>query len=114
MSFVRGNTVRGYTPPGPLQNSPYIWGGGLLANWGDCSGAMSGLAALATGGDPNGRKFATMNEGPVLASMGFRPGLGPAATSFNIGWFNGGSAGGHTSGTIGAVSYTHLTLPTKA
>ena len=101
MSFVRGNTVRGYTPPGPLQNSPYIWGGGLLANWGDCSGAMSGLAALATGGDPNGRKFATMNEGPVLASMGFRPGLGPAATSFNIGWFNGGVAGGHTSGTIG-------------
>lgn len=104
MSFVRGNTVRGFTPPGPLQGSPYIWGGGLLANWGDCSGAMSGLAALASGGDPNGRKFATANEGPVLASMGFRPGLGPAATSFNIGWFNGGPAGGHTSGTIGGTN----------
>lgn len=104
LSFVRGNTVRGYTPPGPLQGSPYIWGGGLLANWGDCSGAMSGLAALASGGDPNGRKFATSNEGPVLAGMGFRPGLGPAATSFNIGWFNGGPAGGHTSGTIGGTN----------
>lgn len=104
LGFARGQTVRGYTPPGSLEGSPYIWGGGLLSNWGDCSGAMSGLAALASGGDPNGRKFATASEGPVLASMGFRPGLGPSATSFNIGWFNGGPWGGHTSGTIGGTN----------
>ena len=104
LSFARGATVRGVTPPGPLEGSPYVWGGGLLGNWGDCSGAMSGLAALAVGMEVAGRKFATMNEGPVLASMGFRPGLGPAATSFNIGWFNGGAFGGHTSGTIGGVN----------
>lgn len=104
LGFARGQTVRGFTPPGSLEGSPYVWGGGLLANWGDCSGAMSGLAALASGGDPNGRKFATASEGPVLASMGFRPGLGPSATSFNIGWFNGGPWGGHTSGTIGGTN----------
>lgn len=104
LAFARGNTVRGVTPPGALEGSPYIWGGGLLANWGDCSGAMSGLAALATGADVNGRKFATMNEGAVLASMGFRPGIGPAETSFSIGWFNGGPWGGHTAGTIGGTN----------
>ena len=104
LSFARGATVRGVTPPGSLEGSPYVWGGGLLGNWGDCSGAMSGLAALAVGMEVAGRKFATMNEGPVLASMGFRPGLGPAATSFNIGWFNGGAFGGHTSGTIGGTN----------
>ena len=104
LSFARGNTVRGVTPPGSLEGSPYIWGGGLLANWGDCSGMISGLAALATGADVNGRKFATGNEGQVLASMGFRPGLGPAATSFNVGWFNGGPYGGHTAGTVGGTN----------
>ena len=104
LSFARGNTVRGVTPPGALEGSPYVWGGGLLSNWGDCSGAMSGLAALAVGHDVNGRKFATANEGSVLAAMGFRPGLGPAATSFNLGWFNGGPAGGHTAGTIGGTN----------
>lgn len=104
LSFARGATVRGVTPPGSLEGSPYIWGGGLLGNWGDCSGAMSGLAALAVGADVNGRKFATMNEGAVLSAMGFRPGLGPSATSFNIGWFNGGPFGGHTSGSIGGTN----------
>lgn len=104
LSFARGNAVRGFTPPGSLEGSPYIWGGGLLGNWGDCSGAMSGLAALASGGDPNGRKFATGSEGAVLQSMGFMPGIGPKETSFNIGWFNGGPWGGHTAGDINGIA----------
>lgn len=104
LAFARGKTTRGVTPPGPLEGSPYIWGGGLLGNWGDCSGAMSGLAALAVGMDVNGRKFATMNQGQVLSAMGFRPGIGPSGTSFNLGWFNGGPAGGHTAGTIGGTN----------
>lgn len=65
---------------------------------------MSGLASLAAGVDVNGRKFATGSEGSVLQSMGFRPGVGPAATSFNIGWFNGGPWGGHTAGTVGGTN----------
>ena len=104
LSFAGGKTVNGHTPPGSLEGSPYIWGGGLFSNWGDCSGAMSGLAALAVGVNPSGRKFATMNEGDWLLSHGFRPGLGPADTSFNLGWFNGGPWGGHTSGSIGGTN----------
>src|SRR5699024_950079 len=90
LAFAGGKTVNGHTAPGSLEGSPYIWGGGLFSNWGDCSGAMSGLAALAVGVNPAGRKFATMNQGDWLFSHGFRPGLGPADTSFNLGWFNGG------------------------
>ena len=104
LAFAGGKTVNGHTAPGSLEGSPYIWGGGLFSNWGDCSGAMSGLAALAVGVNPAGRKFATMNEGDWLLSHGFRPGLGPADTSFNLGWFNGGPWGGHTSGSIGGTN----------
>ena len=104
LSFAGGKTVNGHTAPGSLEGSPYIWGGGLFSNWGDCSGAMSGLAALAVGVNPAGRKFATMNQGDWLFSHGFRPGLGPADTSFNLGWFNGGPWGGHTSGSIGGTN----------
>lgn len=104
LAFAGGKTVNGHTAPGSLEGSPYIWGGGLFSNWGDCSGAMSGLAALAVGVNPAGRKFATMNQGDWLFSHGFRPGLGPADTSFNLGWFNGGPWGGHTSGSIGGTN----------
>ena len=61
---------------------------------------MSGLAALAVGWPLDGRKFATGDEGPVLARMGFSTGLGSGGPRFSIGWLNGGPAGGHTSGTI--------------
>lgn len=104
LAFAGGKTVNGHTAPGSLEGSPYIWGGGLFSNWGDCSGAMSGLAALAVGVNPAGRKFATMNQGDWLLSHGFRSGLGPADTSFNLGWFNGGPWGGHTSGSIGGTN----------
>ena len=100
LRFAKGETVNGKKAPRSLEGAPYVFGGGLLANWGDCSGAMSGLAALAVGWPLDGRKFATMDEGPVLARMGFSTGLGSGGPRFSIGWLNGGAAGGHTSGTI--------------
>lgn len=100
LRFAKGETVNGKKAPRSLEGAPYVLGGGLLANWGDCSGAMSGLAALAVGWPLDGRKFATGDEGPVLARMGFSTGLGSGGPRFSIGWLNGGPAGGHTSGTI--------------
>lgn len=79
-----------------VEGAPYVWGG---VNWGDCSGAVSALANYATGRDPFGSRFATGNQGDALAAMGFQPGLGPAG-SLNIGWYNGGPAGGHTAATL--------------
>ncbi|WP_412100213.1 phage tail tape measure protein [Corynebacterium aurimucosum] len=100
LAFASGQNVKGKQAPGSLEGSPYVWGGGLLGNWGDCSGAMSGLAAFAIGMDLAGRKFATGNEGQVLSQMGFSSGMSPGKSAFEIGLFNGGPYGGHTSGTI--------------
>lgn len=99
LAFASGRTVQGKSAPGSLEGSNYVWGGGLLGNWGDCSGAMSGLAAMAVGMPLQGRKFATGNQGSVLSSMGFSNGLG-SGPRFAVGWFNGGPYGGHTSGSI--------------
>ena len=100
LKFVKGESVGGKRAPRSLEGAPYVWGGGLLGNWGDCSGAMSGIAAFITGAPLQGRKFATMNEGPVLTSMGAKPGAGSSGARMSFGWFNGGSYGGHTSGTL--------------
>ena len=99
LAFADGERVHGVQAPGSLEGYPYTWGGGLTANWGDCSGAMSGLAAFAVGMDIQGRKFATGNQGAVLASMGAGSGLG-SGPRIAFGWFNGGPWGGHTAGTI--------------
>ncbi|QDH85059.1 tape measure protein [Gordonia phage Dardanus] len=79
-----------------VEGKPYEWGG---VNWGDCSGAVSAIANFATGRDAFGSRFATGTEGDELAKRGFKPGLGPEG-SLNIGWFNGGPYGGHTSATL--------------
>ena len=101
LAFASGRTVQGKSAPGSLEGSNYVWGGGLLGNWGDCSGAMSGLAAMSVGMPLQGRKFATGNQGSVLSQMGFSNGLG-SGPRFAVGWFNapGTRWGGHTSGTI--------------
>lgn len=108
LSWVRGRTVHGMKPPGgrSLEGAKYVWGGGSASNWGDCSGAMSLIAGFVKGfwkRRPLTRLFATSNEGSVLASMGAKQGLGQRK-DFNIAWFNGGSAGGHTSGDVGGVA----------
>lgn len=109
LAFAGGKTVNGKTAPRSLEGASYVWGGGLLGNWGDCSGAMSGLAALAVGMPLQGRKFATMNEGAVLSSMGFSSGLG-SGPRFAVGWFNGGPYGGHTAGTIYGADGTRVNV----
>ena len=100
LKFLRGGSVGGKKAPRSLEGAPYTWGGGLLGNWGDCSGAMSGVAAFITGAPLAGRKFATGNEGQVLAQMGFKRGTSPGKNAFEVGYFNGGPYGGHTSGTL--------------
>ncbi|AHB79551.1 tape measure protein [Mycobacterium phage Validus] len=79
-----------------VEGAPYEWGG---VNWGDCSGAVSAIANYATGLDPFGSRFSTATMDGELAKRGFESGLGPAG-SLNIGWYNGGPAGGHTSATL--------------
>ena len=99
LEFAKGQSVGGQRAPRSLEGAPYVWGGGLTGNWGDCSGTMSGLAAFMVGHSIQGRKFATGNEGSVLQQMGFNLGRGPSGT-LRIGWFNGGPYGGHTAGTL--------------
>ena len=100
LDFAWGRNVNGKQAPFPLEGAKYTWGGGLLGNWGDCSGAMSGIAAFIIGMNLAGRKFATGNEGQVLTQMGFNRGTSPGRSAFEVGYFNGGPYGGHTSGTI--------------
>lgn len=109
LRFVKGENVGGKQAPVSLEGYPYTWGGGLLSNWGDCSGAMSGIAAFISGAPIAGRKFATGNEGQVLASMGAKPGLGSGAR-MAFGWFNGGPYGGHTAGTLYFDDGDHINL----
>lgn len=79
-----------------VEGAPYVWGG---VNWGDCSGAVSALANFATGRAPFASRFATGTQKEELAKRGFLPGLGPEG-SLNVGWYNGGPYGGHTSATL--------------
>ena len=97
LRFARGENVNGKRAARSLQGAPYVWGG---SNWGDCSGAMSQLAAAVTNsGNWFTRKFATGSQSGWLAQHGFKSGLG-SGPRFATGHFNGGSYGGHTSGTI--------------
>lgn len=100
LRFARGEEVDGYVASRSLEGALYQWAG---INWGDCSGAMAALARFAVGLAPFAARFATGNQREALASMGFSPGLGGPG-DFNLGWFNGGPWGGHTSGTIDGVN----------
>ena len=94
--FVEGRPANGHQASRSLEGAPYVWGG---SNWGDCSGAMSAVAAFAAGISPFPRKFATGNEAAWLSSHGFRHGRGKQG-DLRIGFKNGGPAGGHTAGTL--------------
>lgn len=98
--FLRGESINGSSQPGSLEGSPYVWGGGLNANWGDCSGTQSAIASLVAGVGTSGRKFATGTQGGWLAQNGFRRGRGPGKNAFETAYFNGGPYGGHTAGTL--------------
>lgn len=98
--FLKGEGVNGARPPRPLEGSAYVWGGGLNANWGDCSGTQSAIAAFVAGVNTAGRKFATGTQGGWLGQHGFKRGRGPGRNAFETGYFNGGPWGGHTAGTL--------------
>ena len=100
MKFLRGGTVNGNSAPGSLEGSPYVWGGGLDGNWGDCSGTQSAIAALVSGVDTTGRKFATGSQGAWLGAHGFKRGRSNGKDAFETAYFNGGPWGGHTAGTL--------------
>lgn len=106
LRWVNGETVFGIRPPGgiSLEGASYVWGGGSTANWGDCSGAMSLIAGLINGlwfTEPLRRLFATASQESTLKSMGWTMGAAPRSNGvFELGWFNGGPYGGHTSGTL--------------
>lgn len=100
LKFLRGGTVAGNSTPRSLEGAPYVWGGGLDGNWGDCSGTQSAVAALVAGVDTTGRKFATGTQGGWLSQHGFKRGRGPGKNAFETAYFNGGPWGGHTAGTL--------------
>lgn len=87
---------------------PYVLGGSADGAGGtDCSGFMSGIADVI-GGGTGARQWATMafngggNQQHPSGPQGFVAGL--KAHTFSIGVTNGGAAGGHTAGTLGATS----------
>ncbi|QGJ94485.1 tape measure protein [Gordonia phage AndPeggy] len=90
--FAQGQLVRGQKASRSLDGAPYVWGG---SNWGDCSGAMSALAAFALGLQAFPRKFATGSQEQWLRQNGGGIGKGPAG-SFRMGW-----SSEHTAGTLG-------------
>lgn len=86
---------------------PYVLGGSADGSGGtDCSGFMSGIANVIQGGN-GARQWATMsfngggNQQQPSGPQGFVAGL--KANTLSIGVTNGGAAGGHTAGTLGAV-----------
>ncbi|QDM56294.1 tape measure protein [Gordonia phage SweatNTears] len=92
LNFAKGMSVRGQKASRSLDGAPYVWGG---SNWGDCSGAMSALAAFALGLQAFPRKFATGSQEQWLRQNGGGIGKGPAG-SFRMGW-----SPEHTAGTLG-------------
>ncbi|OFT32793.1 hypothetical protein HMPREF3169_09675 [Corynebacterium sp. HMSC08C04] len=98
--WLKGSTVNGNPVPRPLDGTPYVWGGGLDSNWGDCSGLQSAIASLVSGVDATGRKFATMSQGSWLGAHGFKRGRSSGKNAFETAYFNGGPYGGHTAGTL--------------
>ena len=87
---------------------PYVLGGSADGGGGtDCSGFMSGIADVMGGGS-GARQWATMafngggNQQYPSGPQGFVAGL--KGNTFSIGVTNGGAAGGHTAGTLGATS----------
>lgn len=88
-----------------IDGAGYNWGGPKApGQGGDCSGFMGQLLAVALGEDPWVRMgFSTANQGEFAKSKGMEilPGGSPLKPGeFSFGWYNGGSGGGHTSGTL--------------
>lgn len=87
----------------------YLMGGG---GWGDCSRTVSIIVNYAhTGVKRLERLFNTVNEGQVLDSMGYFPGVGEQG-DMRIGWFDhGGGAAGHTAMTLPSGTNVEMSPP---
>lgn len=103
LDFANGLPSRGQQASRPLTGAQYVRGG---VDWGDCSGAVSGLSRFAAGLAAFAGRFSTFTEQAGLAALGFLPGLGDPATSLNIGWHNNVAAygDGHTAATAGGTN----------
>ncbi|MGO1827364.1 MAG: phage tail protein [Corynebacterium variabile] len=103
LRFAKGEEVAGVKASRSLQGAPYIYGG---SDWGDCSSAMSALAAFMIGdSDPMPRKFSTADEGAWLTSHGFSSGRGGTG-ALTIGW-----NGEHTSGMLPDGTLVEMSNP---
>ena len=98
---------RGHAWAQSRSGRPYVLGGSAEGGGGtDCSGFMSGIASVIQGGN-GARQWATMsfngggNSQYPSGPQGFVAGL--KANTLSIGVTNGGTYGGHTAGTLGAV-----------
>lgn len=98
---------RGHAWAQSRSGRPYVLGGSAEGSGGtDCSGFMSGIASVIQGGN-GARQWATMafngggNSQYPSGPQGFVAGL--KANTLSIGVTNGGTYGGHTAGTLGAV-----------
>lgn len=103
LDFANGLPSRGQQASRPLTGAPYVRGG---VDWGDCSGAVSGISRFAAGLAAFAGRFSTFTERAGLAALGFLPGLGDPATSLNVGWHNNVKAygDGHTAATAGGTN----------
>src|SRR5699024_4332597 len=98
---------RGHAWAQSRSGRPYVLGGSAEGGGGtDCSGFMSGIASVIQGGN-GARQWATMafngggNSQYPSGPQGVVAGL--KANTLSIGVNNGGTYGGHTAGTLGAV-----------
>ena len=100
LKFLRGGSVNGQKASGSLEGWTYENYPADPNAWGDCSYTSGKVAALTTGENTSGRKYATMSQGQWLAAHDFKRGRGPGKDALETAYFNGGPWGGHTASTI--------------
>lgn len=100
LKFLRGGSVNGQKASGSLEGWTYENYPADPNAWGDCSYTSGKVAALTSGENTSGRKYATMSQGQWLAAHDFKRGRGPGKNAFETAYFNGGPWGGHTASTI--------------